>query len=212
MSACALLMVLGIAAVEPEAPAFGDATSPRRLVLDSVAAVVERRVITLSEVKAEARLAVVERAGPEAALVDMDRRLLAAVLETIVAQELLAYEARRTGVVVREADVDQSVVSLRGRIGDGNAAKVFWARTGIDEELLRSRARRDLAAQALLGRALPTVRIPDDEVAAHLRTHPELEGPEAARSILERAGRDVLLHALLDRLRNDVDVRVMWRP
>jgi hypothetical protein len=145
MAAVALCAALagGATAQAPEGARAGEA---QRTLIDGVAAVVERRVITTSEVEAEARLVLLERAGPEVALRRLDPELVAAVLDTIVAQELLALEARRSGVVTREVDIDKAVGSLRAKAGDAEAARRFFARAGADEELLRGRARRDLAA------------------------------------------------------------------
>lgn len=181
---------------------------PGRVALDGVAAVVERRVITTSEVEAEARLVLLEKAGPAVALGPIDPSLLGAVLDTLVAQELLALEARRTGVVVREVDIDKTVAALRGRVADAEESRAFFARAAVDEELLRSRARRDLGAQALLSRAFAEVKVGDEEIEALLR---EQGGGDraAARASLEKARRDRIFAELLDRVRRDVEVRVI---
>lgn len=180
-----------------------------RVPLDGVAAVVERRVITTSEVEAEARLVLLEKAGPDVALGPLDPRLLAAVLDTVVAQELLALEARRTGVAVREMDIDKTVTAVRARLPDADGARDFFARIGADEELLRSRARRDLGAQALLSRIFADVKVTDEEVTAALREHPEQGGPAEARAALEKARRDAAFADLLRRIRQDVEVRLI---
>lgn len=191
----------------------GVAVAGERTAIDSVAAVVERRVVTTSEVQAEARLVLLERAGPEAAGARLDAALLGAVLDNIVAQELLALEARRTGVAVREIDIDKSVAAVRARFDDADAARAFFTRFAIDEELLRGRARRDMAANELLLRAFAEIKVGDDEASAFLAEHEHLfVDKQAARRALEKQRRDQRFEALMRRLKAEVEVRVVWRP
>ena len=201
--ACA---ILGGAALHADEDA-----GPARAPIDSVAAVVERRVITTSEVGAEARLVLLDKAGGDAASGRLDDALLGAVLDNMVAQELLALEARRTGVAIREIDIDKAVAAERARFDDAASASAFFTRFGIDEELLRARARRDLAAAALLTRMFADVRVTDDEADAYLSEHKDLvDRPSAARA-LEKGKRDARFNALMRRLRADVEVRMVVR-
>jgi hypothetical protein len=179
--------------------------------LDSVAAVVERRVITQSEVQAEARLVLLEKAGAESARGRVDEELAQAVLDSIVAQELLALEARRTGVAVREIDIDKSIAGVRALFANPDDARAFFGRYGIDEELLRARARRDLAAQALLERSFADVRVSDDEADAFLSEHKELADREPARAALLQKRRSDRFQALMHRLKGEVEVRIISR-
>jgi hypothetical protein len=200
MIAAAVLLVVAAQAPAPSG----------RIPVDAVAAVIERRVVTTSEVDAEARLVLLEKAGPEIAAGPIDDKLRAVVLDTIVAQELLALQARRTGVTVRETDIDKLLVAQRERFPDAEKARAFFLRVGADEELLRGRARRDLAVQALLSRSFAEVKLSDDEVAAFAKVHPELDVARA-REELVRERRERIFRALLERTRKDVDVRVIWK-
>ena len=211
----ALLVALGAAeGVGSDAARVPQGREP----LDAVAAVVERRVVTLSEVEAEARLVLLDRAGADVAAGPLDAGLLQKVLDSVVLQELLALEARRTGIAVREVDIDKSVETVRARLGrDAESARAFFQRFGVDEELLRSRARRDLAAQALLQKVFTEVKVTDEEAAALAASSPAserspAEGIAAARATLERERRDVRFHALIDAVRRSTEVRVVWRP
>lgn len=192
----------------------GEGRRPRQ-ALDAVAAVVERRVVTTSEIEAEARLVLLDRAGAEVAAGSLDAGLLHKVLDSVVMQELLALEARRTGIAVREVDIDKSVEAVRARLGqDVDVARTFLQRFGIDEELLRSRARRDLAAQALLQKVFSEVKVSDDEAAALASSQnlADVDAVAAARATLERERRDARFRTLIEAIRRSTEVRVVWRP
>jgi hypothetical protein len=197
----------------------------QREPVDAVAAVIERRVVTTSEVQAEARLVLLERAGPDVATGSLDAGLLQKVLDAIVVQELLALEARRTGIAVREVDIDKSVETVRARFSDSafvpgaaptaapvDASRAFFAKLGVDEELLRGRARRDLAAGALLNKMFADVKVTDAEATALLSSRPELVDVASARTALEKERKEQKFAALVDTIRRSTEVRVVWRP
>lgn len=189
--------------------------------VDSVAAVVERRVITVSEVDAEARLALLLRADTGVDDLDLspgalDDKLRRVVLQTMVAHELLALEARRKGLVVREADVDLAVSQVRARFPGPDAARAWLTRTGIDEELLRTRARRDLLAAAQLQGALAELKVSDEEARAYLEIDLELAAdrpmPEriaAARAALLAARREERTAQIVADIGRGVEVRMV---
>lgn len=192
-----------------------------RVPVDGVAAVVERRVITVSEVDAEARLALLARATPTSGEPDLptgpvDAKLKRAVLDTMVAHELLALEARRKGVVVREADVDAAVASVRASFASADVARAFFARFGIDEELLRGRARRDLLAAAQLQGALADIKVTEQEARAYLEIdigladgRPLPERVAAARAALLAARREERTAQVVADIARGVEVRVV---
>lgn len=192
-----------------------------RVPVDAVAAVVERRVITASEVDAEARLALLARAPPISGTPDLpsgplDAALKKAVLDTMVAHELLALEARRKGLVVREADVDVAVAAERARFASAEVARAFFARFGIDEELLRGRARRDLLASAQLSSGLADVKVSDDEARAYLEIdlglaegRPLPERIAAARAALLAARREERTEKIVADIARGVEVRIV---
>lgn len=102
--ALAFSAVLGVARAEP------------RLV-DMVVAEIDLRVVTYSELTAEARLAVLEQRGPSfAQRAVLNLELLRAVLRNILARELLLAESRRLQLrEVSAAEVEEELVKLRGR-------------------------------------------------------------------------------------------------
>lgn len=202
-----VLIVAGLAA-QPAVPA----RAPERVALEAVAAVVDRKVVTVTEVEAEARLAVLEKAGAAAAGEPLDGRLLRTMLDHVVTQELLAVEARRTlAVVIKEGVVESKVQALREGFATPEEAHAFFSRHAIDDELLRARARRDLMNQALLSEVLARAGQPtDDEVKRSLndpRADAARIGVEKER--LLRARRDQAFADLMMRLKRELDVRVV---
>ena len=189
------------------------AAPAERVALDAVAAVVDRRVITVSEVQAEARLALLDKAGPPAAEGSLDAQLLRTVRDHVLTQELLAIEARRTASApMKEGVVDARVQALRERFASSEAAAAFFARYGIDDELLRARARRDLMVQALLSEQLARVERPsDDDVRRALGAGAaeDVEAMARVRDDLARQRREAAFAALIERLKREIDVRVV---
>jgi hypothetical protein len=193
--------------------------NPERVPLDAVAAVVDRRVITLTEVEAFGRLSLLRQGGPGAATAPLDDAFRRAVLDSLIVTELLALEARRTpGLFVREADVDKAVAELRGHVGDDDTLfRAFLARCTLDDESLRAMLRRDLSVQVLLGRRLAdTARVGDDDVRAYLLDHPELRAGAslgdrlaAARAALLAERRERGMQTLIEEVRQGVEVRVV---
>jgi SurA N-terminal domain len=217
----ALGVVLGVALGHALAAQASPIAAPRaerdteRVALDAVAAVVDRKVITVSEVEAEARLALLEKAGPAAADGAIDARFLRTLLDHLITQELLAVEARRTlGATMKEGVVDAKVQALRDRFTSPEAARAFLQQHGIDEELLRARARRDLMNQALVSEVLARAGAPTDDEVRRVAAEQGAAAQDAARlaSVREdllRARREQAFSELMLRLKGELDVRVV---
>jgi len=106
----------------------------------------------------------------------------------MVAQELLALEARRTGVAVREIDIDKSVAETRARFSDGEAARAFLVRFAVDEELFAqprpSRSRGERPFDAHLRRRAHRRR----RSRAYLAEHRDLVDDKGPRPRSSRSG------------------------
>ena len=208
--AVGLVALLGLAFAPPAEP------TPRVLV-DAVAAVVGRRVITLSELRAEASIVLVKRAGPRALASRIDAAFLDSVLDYVIAQELLLDEARHRGFTVTERSVDKQVAAFRARFRSDEDYTRFVAESPASDEDVRAVARRDLTVQALLRRALPPAEVVQEADAwAYIRAHPALVpgGPPArrlaaARAQLAKERQQRALTELLDAIRARVEVRVL---
>ena len=98
-------------------PAAGRAEGKRYLV-DEVVAAVGPHAITLSEVRAEARIQLLDSHGSQAALLQPDRPLLAATLLRMIDQRLVLTEVEslRTFEVDR-AEIEAGLIKLRARFG-----------------------------------------------------------------------------------------------
>lgn len=194
------------------------AADDRRLI-DGVAAVVERRVITLSEVEIEGKVFLYARAGRiglDQALDDAFRRK---VLDYIIVQELLLQEAqRREGTIASEDEVDRALRALEERNNDGSPLRSALKGLGADEETLRNIMRRDLTVQAWTGVILALPPLSDNEVRAWLEAHPE-HLPDAddahrlrtAREPATQARRASRFDEHIRQLRASADLRIVAR-
>jgi peptidyl-prolyl cis-trans isomerase C len=86
------------------------------------------------------------------------------VLNTIVAQTLLQQEAKKEGITVTDAEVDQQIAALRSRFPDAEKFKQALASQGLSEEKLRAEMHREGAVQKLVeAKVLSTVNVTDAE-------------------------------------------------
>lgn len=209
---CWLLIVVAA----PVSDAY--ATDERRLV-DGVAAVVERRVITLSEVEIEGKVFLYSRAGRIGLDQALDDAFRSKVLEYIIVQELLLQEAqRREGTIATEDEVDRALRTLEERSGEGDPLGSALKSLGADEETLRSIMRRDLTVQAWTGVILALPPLSDDDVRTWLRVHPE-HLPDAtdahrlktARELATQARRASRFDEHIRQLRASANLRIVAR-
>ena len=197
LAACVHVVLLGLAAAEPQ-------------LVDAVAAVIDRRVITRTEVDVEARMALIARGVTSPFEVALDNSFRGAMLDALLVEELLALEARRTvGVAVREADVDAAMDELRQHLEQQGGYDAFLARVSLDEEGVRTILRRQLTVRGLLARlfgALPDAAPAD--VALYARAHPGASEADA-RAALRRAAEEKLVAARVETLKRLVDWRLV---
>src|SRR5271155_4502159 len=114
-------------------------------VLDRVVAQVDGQVITLSDLRFEARVAMVERGGAALAETPLDEATLRSALELAIAQRAAGAEADRLGSFTLEPqDVEARFNRFVARFPDKAAVDAFLRASGADESQLRE----------VLGRAL----------------------------------------------------------
>ena len=217
MTKCAILAALLV----PLAAGGEDAPSGGRVV-DQVVAVVatrgrEARVVTLSKVAEEGRVALVSRGGIGAASAPLDGLVLRASLDWYVDQLLLHEEAVRLQVF--EVDRDAAVAELarfKAEFPGPAAFKAFLFAIDATEEDLTSILRRSLRVrrylESRLGRLRPAAREVEAWYKAHAsdylgRTLAEASDEIAARLAASRA--DAETKALLADLRNRADIRIL---
>ena len=187
-------------------------------VLDRVVAQVDGRVITLSDLRFEARVAMVERGGAALADAPLDQATLSSALELSIAQRAAGAEADRLGSFPVEAgDIEARLKRFEGRFSDQAAFERFLAASGAELGQLRE----------VLGRALRAERELDSKVRlraqvseSDVRRAWEAEGSHGSFD-QERAGlHDQLVRQRyeaaareeLAKLRAAAQVRIVARP
>lgn len=188
------------------------------VLLDGVAAQVGRKVITRSDVQAEARMFLVQRVGEAGLSRPVDDRFLSKVLDYVVVQELLAQRARRDGVLVPESEVDRGEAAFQARFSSEAAYRRFLADYSIGRDQIRAVVRRDGAAGELLRRrrAGRPIIVDDAAVDVFLSNNPDFAGDaapglrhEVARQrIIEETLRQQLTEFLRE-LKGRTEVRVV---
>jgi len=209
------------AILAPLAAGAADAPVGGRVV-DEVVAVVatrgqEARVITLSGVAEEGRIALVSRGGIEAAFAPLDGAVLRASLDWYVDQLLLHEEAVRLQVF--EIDRSAAVAELarfKAEFRTPKDFKAFLYEIDATEEDLASTLRRSLRVrrylESRLGRLRPTAKEVEAWYAAHASDYGGLPLAQVNEEIVARltaARADAETKALLGDLRGRADIRIL---
>jgi hypothetical protein len=199
------------------------AASPegRARVVEEVVAVVRNpagappRIVTLTRLVEEARIALVSRGATEAATQPLDAAALRAALEWHLDELLVADEAARLAVdEVDRAAVQAEVRRFAAQFPTPEAYAAFLAASELTEEEVAATLARGLRVQryveSRVGRA---VRVADDEVDAWLRARGVATAPgptrEAAREKLAEERARAHVKELLADLRARADVRIL---
>lgn len=212
MIVAALVAALALAADAP-------AVEPR--VVEEIVAVVRNppsappRVVTLTKLTEEARVALVSRGATAAATGPLDREALRAALEWLLDQLLVADDAARlrVGEVGRE-DVLDELRRFKGRFADAAEYDRFLAASDLpEEELLVTLARMVRVQRYLESRVGRTARVDEDEVDRWLRARGAATDARPARDaaraqlVEERARAQV--KDLVAELRARAQIRVL---
>lgn len=202
-------------------PAAGTPAADGGTVVEEVVAVVRNpagaapRIVTLTKLVEEARIALVSRGATEAATRPLDAEALRAALDWLLDQMLVADEAARLKVdEVDRAEVQAELRRFRARFASEADYAAFLASTELTEEELALALARGIRVQryveSRVGRA---ARVADDEVDQWLRARgvAPAAGParEAARGELAEARAKAQVKDLLAELRARADVRIL---
>lgn len=199
------------------------AETPRSEVVEQVIAVVrgpgtpQPRVLTLTRLKEEARIALVSRGAVAAASAPLDGDTLRATLEWLVDQTLLGDEVARLQVFeVDSRELDAELRRFRDRFGKPGEYQAFLARMDLEEEDLAAVLRRTLRVQRYVQSRITAGAIGEKETEAWIAAHPDrvrsLEAPVArrdARIALEEEHAAQQVKALVADLRARSDVRMV---
>jgi hypothetical protein len=199
--------------------ASSPAETPR--VVEEIVAVVRNppgaapRIITLTKLAEEARIALVSRGAAAAATRPLDPEALRAALDWVLDQMLLADEAARLGLdaVEREA-VAAALARFREQLGPGDAYARFLAAAELSEEELSATLARmvrvERYVQSRVGRG---ARVGDEELDRWLAEHGAASATgaarEAARAQLEEERARAQVRDLVADLRGRADVRIL---
>jgi len=187
-------------------------------VLDRVVAQVDGQVITLSDLRFEARVAMVERGGAALAETPLDEATLRSALELAIAQRAAGAEADRLGSFPLEAsDVETRLKRFEGRFADHSAFERFLDASGADLSQLRDVLGRALRAERALD---ARVRLRAQVSEADVRRAWEAEGSPGSFEEARAALRDQLVRQRyeaaareeLAKLRAAAQVRIVARP
>lgn len=211
---CAVLLLAALpAAAEP-------------VLLDRVVAVFSpspdgrREVITLSDLEREVRLALVARAGPEAAEGSLTGELLAAALDWLLAELLALEEAEQLDIArVEAAEIHRELEALRERFPSEEAFQSFLERHEIGRgDLFRVVRRRVAVGRYLDSRIRLAGAVTEAEVRSAFEQRKDQLGGmvfEEARHLLraqiEKERREDLVASLIETLRGRAGVRILHR-
>lgn len=151
-------------------------------VVDRVAATVGGEVVTLSELT--------ERVGPEWERVERMKEgaererersdLLRRAFDLLVAEKLLAQQAKTLQLEVTEAQVDAALADIkaRNRFDDARLDEAL-ADQGLDRATFREQVRRELETYQVLNQKVRgRVKVSDADVRNYYQTHPQEFGGE----------------------------------
>ncbi len=200
------------------------APTPTARVVEEIVAVVRNpaasppRVVTLTKLTEEARIALVSRGATAAATGPLDAEALRAALDWLLDQMLLADEAARLRVDEVPRD---DVVAERRRVEKQFAAPAEYARflaesDLTEDELVVTLARMVRVQRYVASRVGRVARVSDDEVDRWLRERGAAAGPgparEAARAQLAEERTRAQVKELLSELRARAEVRIISPP
>lgn len=202
------------------AAAAAPASSGERVVEEIVAVVrnpptAPPRLVTLTKLTEEARVALVSRGAIGAATGPLDREALRAALEWLLDQMLVADEAARLRIdeIPRE-DVLEELRRFRARFpAPRDYARFLTANELTEEELLVTLARMVRVQRYVESRVGRAARVADDEVDVWLREKgsPQAAGAarDAARAQLAEERARAQVKDLLAELRGRAEIRVL---
>lgn len=179
----ALLLVLGAAfpvAAQPTAQAEGDpqgAAASSQQIVDGIAAVVNKQVITLRQVEQEARIAQDQLARQKIAIPD-PQILRRQVLQRLITEELLRQEAERLNIQVTEAGAQQAAQTIAQRNNMSiEQLRAEIERSGVPWKAYLHELRQEIRVDQLRQRTVDrNIFISDADIDAFLKTQQRQAG------------------------------------
>ncbi len=132
-----LLFTSACGAAEP--PRHTPVGPPPGTLVNRVVAVVDKDVITYSELLLEARVALAYKEGEVVASGELDEAFLDTFLTYLIDQYLIAMQVRRLGGVdIQEAEAERELRRFAQRFRSSDAFRAFLRRFDIPEERLKT--------------------------------------------------------------------------
>ncbi|AGC45936.1 hypothetical protein MYSTI_04644 [Myxococcus stipitatus DSM 14675] len=156
-----------------QAWAQGVPAEARGRVVDRVVAIIEGRVLSLSELEFEARVALIQRGGVQALDVPLDEQTLRGALELVINQRVQVLNADRLQAFPAEpSEVEARLEVFRVRVGGAEALERFLARSEVDLEGLKAVLARGLRAERVLdSRIRLRAQVGETEVRRYYEQH-----------------------------------------
>ena len=190
---------------------------PAAPIMDRVAAVVEGRILTLSQLKFEARVALIQGGDLGAVGRPLDQAALRNGLEWAVGQRLQESEADRLkAFTIETSELEASMEGFESRVGGADALRSFLRAQEVDPAGLARVLERSLRAERMLD---SKVRLRAQVTEAEVRgafaaglggpqlagSYEQVRGPLRERLFRERYHQ--LAKAELGRMRERADIR-----
>jgi hypothetical protein len=157
------------------------------LLLDEVVAVVDREVITRSQLVQEAWLVRVDRRGQAGLEDEPTPAFLRKVLDLLINQQVLLSEARRQGLPqVSEAERDDLLTGFRRRFADQVGFDSFLRQNGLDQAMVSEVLARHLRVERLKESRLRLfAEVTDEQVAGYYAQHQASFGGASLAAVAE---------------------------
>lgn len=176
-------------------------------IVDRVLAIVEGRLIMLSDVVAAREFGLHATTEPD--------QSTAAVLEALIDRALILHEVDRYAPPDPDpAELDRQLQPIRARFSSIDEYEAALARTGLGERHLRERLRHDLRIRIYLDQRFSVAPASDDELGRFYREHAEqfsrqgqLQPFEQVRSQIEQAVNDARRRTLVEQWTDDLRSR-----
>ena len=188
------------------------------VLVEDVVAVVNRHVITRSEVWQEAVMVLVERRGVSGLQLEITPEFLERVLEMLINQRVLLDEARHLGLPLETRQERADLLEgFRRSFGDPDLYARFLLKYDLDAEAVGDILARHLRVERLKERKLRVMpEISDEEIKGYHRKHrhdlggaPLEQVAEAIRLKLITQRRDKRLSRWVWELRKRSEVKVL---
>ncbi len=191
--------------------------TPSSAIIERAVASVDGRVITLTELEFEARVALIQRGGLGGAADPLDEEALRGALQLSISERLETAEADKLQAFeVSEDEIDAAYQSFRARFDSEKAFNEFLARHEADLQQLKVLLGRRLRTEKILdSKILLRARISEAEVRRYFEQHrTELGGKygpvrDQIRDKLVRDRYAALAKDELNQIRQGSDVRLI---